>query len=428
MKMNEENLQRPEQASELPAETPTIPLREMIGAALMFAAAYFYVLMLDAPDWLPVPALLLVGITELVHWEKKRTWESFVWLGCFLCACIGGMMPEQGTFVWYGKQIMLFIHIFFVWWVLARSGVLAEGKSGHLLPLDAVNGFFVIPFGNFILRSRTLIRGVRSRLPRREDAKGKPWGWIAGAAILCLALFVGAAELLAAADEGFGALLAGAADWFRFDWDGVVWVRLLFSLPVGAWLFGLIGGARRMTEERLARQRGDVSAALEKLKKVPGGFWTAVIAVFSALYLVFFVVQARYLFGAFTRTLPEGFIVSEYARQGFFELCKVMAVNFALLWLVTRMAAPETAGKRGFLAACIVLLAESMVFAVIALSKLGLYISCFGFTPLRLQSTWLVCVLLAGCGFWMYELLTGRPVFRKWMIFGGVTLSVLCLF
>ena len=421
--MNEENLwERPTE----PAPFSVLP-RELPGAVLCYAAAYCYILYLDNPKWLPLTAALLVGITELLLWNANRSWESFIWLGCFVCACIGGTLRRFG--VWDGAQLALFIHIFFVWWVLARSGKLAEGKSGHLLPLDAVNGFFVIPFGNFFLRLRSLIFAGKALLPKPEAGKKKrPWGWIAGAAVLCLLLFVGAVNLLMEADAGFGALLEGAAEWFRFDWDGIVWVRLLCSLPVGAWLFGLMGGSRRMSGERLARQRGSISEALEKLKKVPAGFWTAVIAVFSALYLVFFVVQARYLFGAFTRTLPEGFIVSEYARQGFFELCKVMAVNFALLWLTTRMVSRETAEQRSFLIACIVLLAESMVFAVIALSKLGLYISCFGFTPLRLQSTWLVCVLLAGCGLWTYTLLTGRPVFRKWMIFGGVTLSVLCLF
>ena len=75
----------------------------------------------------------------------------------------------------------------------------------------------------------------------------------------------------------------------------------------------------------------------------------------------------------------------------------------------------------------LVLLAESMVFAVIAFSKLALYIDCFGFTPLRLQSSWLVCVLFAGCAFWMYNILTGRPVFRKWMFLGGVSLALLSL-
>ncbi len=398
-----------------------------LAAVATYAAAYCYLLWFESrPMMLPVIALLLVAVTELLHRRTARSAESFVWLGCFACACIGGTLTRFD--VWDGMQQSLFIHIFFVWWVLSRSGKLLEGKSGHLLPADALNGLILLPFGNFFLRVRTLLAGLRRLLPARDAERRKRSAWMLLAAALCFCLFVGAARLLMEADTGFLRLAERVAAWFRVGDRGLeVLLRFLFSLPVGAWLFGLIGGAARMPEARLEHQRGRIAAFLERLRKVPGGFWTAVIAVFSVLYLAFFVIQGSYLFGAFTRTLPEGFIVSEYARQGFFELCRVMAVNFALLWLVTRMASPETAGKRGFVWLCVLLLAESMVFAVIAFSKLALYISCFGFTPLRLQSSWLVCVLFAGCGLWIYHIFTGRPAFRKWMIFGAVSLSVLCL-
>ena len=57
----------------------------------------------------------------------------------------------------------------------------------------------------------------------------------------------------------------------------------------------------------------------------------------------------------------------------------------------------------------------------------ALYIDCFGFTPKRLQSTWLVCVLLFGSACALYTHLTGRKSMRIWMIFGAVTLALLCI-
>ena len=39
-----------------------------------------------------------------------------------------------------------------------------------------------------------------------------------------------------------------------------------------------------------------------------------------------------------------------------------------------------------------------------------------------------VSTLLAGCALWAWSLLTGRPAFRKWMIFGALSLSLLCLY
>ena len=177
-----------------------------------------------------------------------------------------------------------------------------------------------------------------------------------------------------------------------------------------------------------AARGGTVCRAVEQLRRVPGAVWTVALGVFLALYVLFFCVQGTYLFGAFRRQLPDGFTVAVYARQGFFELCGVMALNFALLWLVTRTGERRAREDRVLLWMCMALLAAGTLFAVVALSKLGLYISCFGFTPRRLQSTWLVCVLLFGCAASGYSLLTGKKSFRAWMILGAVTLALLSVY
>lgn len=159
---------------------------------------------------------------------------------------------------------------------------------------------------------------------------------------------------------------------------------------------------------------------LPKLRLVPSQVWTVCMAAFAGLYLLFFAVQFRYLFGAFTRTLPEGFIVSQYAREGFFELCRVMGINFSLLYLVSRSGTRPIREDKAQQIFCTLLLAAGMVFAVIAFSKLGLYISCFGFTPKRLQSCWLVLVLFAGSAACLYSLWSGKKELQSLDdVFGG---------
>ena len=367
----------------------------------------------------------IVAVTELLNRKRKPAAESFVWLGCFvLCAVRIAFNRYFGT-VWSESQVYLFVHIFCVWWVLSRSGMLLEGRSGRFLPADALNGFVRFPFGNFFLRIRTAATLFSERNRRRGGAgRGIWWSVLAGG--LCLGLFLWAANLLTDADEGFGGLLKGFLDRLRPDF-GDFWLYFFLSLPVGCWLFGLMAGSARCDGTELERQRGRLLAFLGSIRRVPAGLWVAVTGAFSALYLAFFFVQGSYLFGAFTRALPEGFIVSQYARQGFFELCKVIAVNFSVLWLVTRMADGKARGNRLFLTVCLVFLIESMLFAVIAFSKLALYISCFGFTPLRVQSTWLVCVLFAGCVMWTVNLLTEKPLFRSWMFLGAISLALLVM-
>ncbi len=381
----------------------------------------------DGPGWLLSFVIAFVALTEWLYRETPRPRESWVWLGCV--AVLTAALALHRCHAWEEDVVvLLFLHIFAVWWVLSRGGRLAEGESGHLLPLDALNGFVVFPFKHFFLRVRCAWAGL-TRLGRGgKRIKAATIGWSAAAVVLGLLLFLKAARLLQEADSGFDLAISGLLDWLdKLSWK-IDWALLLLSLPVGAYVFGLVAGSARENPEAVRARGTRLTWWLRTLRKVPAAVFAVLMAAFALLYLAFFILQARYLFGAFTRTLPEGFVVAEYARQGFFELCRVMAVNFALLWLAARLPARSLRESRVLRAFAALLLAESLLFAVIAASKLGLYIDCFGFTPLRLQSMWLVTVLAAGCVCALVTLSSGKKSFRVWMIFGAVTLCLLCLY
>lgn len=402
--------------------------KELIAALLSYLAAYIYVAAPFGGElelWLLVFTAFYFALVEYLCASCRRVWESWVWLGCMLSAvCSYVFSPCE---VWGKSATFIFANIFAVWWTMSRAGVLLDGESGHFLPFDALNGFVLLPFGNFFLRVRTWWH-FASR-PRREGKKLNTSALIGSmiAVLLALLLLLSALEHLSGADAGFGTLVGNITGFFTNNVNLVnFFFKLLVSLPVGAYIFGLISGSMRLSPERITERRGFLESLLGQLRIVPARIWSICLAVFIAVYAVFFVMQGGYIFGAFSRTLPEGMTVAQYARQGFFELCRVMALNFVLLWLVTRMSAQPVRERRLSLALCLALLAESILFAVVALSKLALYIDCFGFTPLRLESTWLASVLLAGCVAAAYSLITGRRSCRAWMIFGAVTLSALC--
>ena len=402
--------------------------KELIAALLSYLAAYIYVAAPFGGElelWLLVFTAFYFALVEYLCASRRRVWESWVWLGCMLSAvCSYVFSPCE---VWGKSATFIFANIFAVWWTMSRAGVLLDGESGHFLPFDALNGFVLLPFGNFFLRVRTWWH-FASR-PRREGKKLNTSALVGSiiAVLLALLLLLSALEHLCDADAGFGTLVGNITGFFTNNVNLVdFFFKLLVSLPVGAYIFGLISGSMRLSPQRITERRGFLESLLGQLRIVPARVWSMCLAVFITVYAVFFVMQGGYIFGAFSRTLPEGMTVAQYARQGFFELCRVMALNFMLLWLVTRMSAQPVRERRLSLALCLALLAESILFAVVALSKLALYIDCFGFTPLRLESTWLASVLLAGCVAAAYSLITGRRSCRAWMIFGAVTLSALC--
>ena len=408
--------------------------REIWSALAMYFAAYLYIdriffHSIDGMDsggvWLAVFTLLIIGMTEALHWKKPRPAESWIWLGCLALIEIG-VLAQRST-VWNSGQSMLFLHLAFVWWVLSRSGALFEGRTGRLLPADAVFGFFITPFANFFLRIRCLFFGVRQLKPKQKRTKPETVGWSVFAVVLAAVFFVIAFKLLAGADTHFRTALARFLKSFTFRWEGFddFIGTFLFSLPVGAWLFGLIAGTGRIRNEDKAAHVKGIDDFLAAIRKVPTVVWVGLTAGFCVLYAVFFALHTPYLLGAFTRNLPTGYTLSRYARQGFFELCKLMAVNFALLWIITRMSRETVWTHKGLKIISLILLAESLLFAVIAASKLWLYIDCFGFTPLRLQSAWLICSLAFGCLCAIWSILRKRQTFRAWVIFSAVTLTAL---
>ena len=441
--MNENKLEA--QTAAGASSAPNLPLRkpffanfrEKTAAFVMYLAAYLYVYPilhweLRTEQFLAgvgIFTALFAALTELIHWKRKRSSESWVWLGCL--GVIAVCTVIQHDRVWGLGWSLLFLHCFAVWWVLSRSGCLAEGETGHLLPLDGLNGFIIFPFKHFFLRIRTVFHTfLQLHRQRKKGAKTETVIWTVLSLGAACALFVLAFCLLMAADDNFAHLFSGVADFFQRItlWDDNTVLLFFLSLPVGAYLFGLIAGTGREDREKL-RQRGEMLAGLlGRLRKVPNLVWTVLLGAFSLLYLAFFAVQGQYLFGAFTRTLPEGFIAAEYARQGFFELCRVMAVNFALLWLVTRLSQRPVRENRPALVLSLLLLAESILLAAVAFSKLALYISCFGFTPLRFQSAWLICVLFFGCVCAGYTLVTGRKSFKIWFLAAAVSLTALYFF
>lgn len=361
---------------------------ELICALLLYPAAYIYIVVFGSHHdrlWFGVFVLLFIAITELLNRGRPHPKESWVWLGCMV------LMSACVTFGWgrvwdYGLTMVL-IHPLAVWWLLRRNR-------------------------------------------DRGNSRGSRWaGLLAVAAALVLLGW--AATSLTQADEGFERLTLDVLRLFRFDWGGNVDTyifRFIASIPVGAWLFGLMAGSARLEQDRLRTQAEAVNGFLPRLRLVPNRVWTVCMAAFAGLYLLFFVVQFRYLFGAFTRSLPEGFIVSQYAREGFFELCRVMGINFSLLYLVSRSGAKPIREDKVQRIFCTLLLAAGMVFAVIALSKLGLYISCFGFTPKRLQSCWLALVLFAGCVACLVSIWSRKKSFRAWMMFAAISLTLLHLY
>nr|MCR4689105.1 DUF4173 domain-containing protein [Saccharofermentans sp.] len=81
---------------------------------------------------------------------------------------------------------------------------------------------------------------------------------------------------------------------------------------------------------------------------------------------------------------------SHYAREGFFELVGIMVVNMFVYLAILLFGKTGSNGQFARPAKILVslLMAESIIFAIVAISKLGLYYSIYGYTPKRVLAIW----------------------------------------
>ena len=114
------------------------------------------------------------------------------------------------------------------------------------------------------------------------------------------------------------------------------------------------------------------------------------VGMLLTLYVVYAIFQFAYLTGL--KGLPEGLTYSQYAVQGFGELCAVSIINIGVYALFSTAAEEDTALRR-FLAG---LMLSAFVLLMCAAFRLYMYIDAYGLTLRRILSAWfMVCILAA---------------------------------
>lgn len=365
--------------------------------------------------------------------------ENWFWMICTLVmaiASVAGRCRATGTLVFWA------LHGTAAYWVLCRSGMLTENCTGPFFAWDVFDALVIAPFGGFFARIQTvagsLENAIRSIGQQRRDRKTDYRALAISAVLVLLALpvLLTAGRLLGQVDAAFAGFWEQLEQFLCFRWPQLPdWLaeaagefggRLLVSLPVGAYLYGLVSARNRRQKTTVNARTARAEA--EKARIAPAAGMNVIFALFCALYAIFFLFQAGHLFSAFVGVVPGASTASEYAREGFFQLCQVMAINFGLLLAAAKLSRIPLRQNRQLKAFSVLLMAESLLLAVTAASRLWLYIDRFGFTPRRLLSSWAVLVLAAGCVLAIASLHKPCRAVQKWIWFAAGSFALLCLY
>ena len=354
---------------------------------------------------------------------RKGSRETWFWALCWLVQGLALTAYACHTDVLRIWQPMVW-HMTAVYYVLCRTGMQAAGKTNAMVVLDGLSGVFILPWTNILLRLRALWEALRGWVQRREHSRRRMWEALAGV-VLAVVLVWFAAGQLAAADEAFGDLVERLLRPLRWDWDFFDTAALVLSIPVGMWLFGLVGGSLRrqappLTEEGFYR-------ALGRAPRLPGLTANLAVGALCAVYALFFGVQCGEFAAALGAPVPlEAVEASRFAVGGFWELCRVLVLDFAVL-AALHFLSPAPVDRPGRRRGLLTLFcAFGLGFVGLAAAKLGVYIRLWGLTPRRITSVWCLAVLGLAAVLALLRLWRKLPAVRIWVLAAAVSFCVLC--
>ncbi len=328
---------------------------------------------------------MLFGAIVLVYAKAKRmelSKESWFWFA---------LLQATGItyFIWPLDYLEFYRAIFLfgsaVYWCAALFGTLLENKTSNYIFIDIINSLFVIPFRNFALYFKS-VKVFSS--PKESHEKSKTWLYILFGLVLCIPALAILLPLLLQADSGnFYIVLKDFSDFLEklFSDDLAIYFwDFILSIPVFLYLCGLIAGsAHKRYTTQFTKEKTNATA--QSLKVIPEVSIYVLMAVVIAFYTLFIVCQIPYFFSAFAGMRPQGYeVYSEYARDGFFQLCTIAAINLAFLigaHLLTRKQEGKNSLYKIFtVATCFI----TILLLITAFSKMALYIGAYGLSAKRI--------------------------------------------
>lgn len=441
---------QPETEGKPPSFWQSLPRRRVFlaAAAASYLYGYYYVQRslpgLNA-DWSArvfwplFAAAFLLGVSAFAQaLGRAGSRNARFWAFCWLAQSAALALWNPHGSDWDIWQVLAW-HLTAVYWVLARTGMQAAGKANAMILLDGVAGLITLPFGQFFLRLRIMwgavsaaVGGWRAKTGASiSNAMRRRAAELAFGVLLAAGLALLAAGELRGADANFAALLD---QWRRFfHWPAfgqafweeafrqVFW--FCFSLPVSAWLFGLAGGAlRRQTPPVTEQKAYELLGLAPRLPALTGQI---AVAGLCGVYALFFAVQLAEYAAALGLPLAPA-VASGFAVEGFWSLCRVLVLNFAVLATVHFFGArpADAPGRQRVLLAAFGVF--GLGFAVLAAVKLGVYTELYGLTPRRILSAWVITVLLLGCVLAGVRLFRRIPAARILIAALALSFSLLC--
>jgi len=325
---------------------------------------------------------------SFVYMSKSGYRQNVKSLVCLILAalCSVQFLLFDNQFISYLN--LVFLTGLFIYWICLSTGRHMDKKLSVYMIGDGVKQVIYMPFMNF----SCCAVGIKKYFSGQREGRGIIAALVG--VLIFLPLLAAVVNLLVSADRAFENFIDEFCGLINFFTLTIYIRQFIFGIPVAFYLYGLLyGNILGRHDEKVTARTFDRAANF--IKVAPRLTIYGALTAFNIVYLVFFAVQAAYLFSAFGGTLPEAFTYAEYARRGFFELCAVAGINLVVL-TISYMTIKREAGEEpmALRAEIVIISVFTMLLIATALSKMAMYISAYGLTQLRVFTSWFMILLL----------------------------------
>lgn len=230
------------------------------------------------------------------------------------------------------------------------------------------------------------------------------------------------AILLAGADKGVYELMRNLSRMLTDNVMSTVF-QVLLAFPTGCLIFGMM---RADAVQKLYPLPSDVyyHEKFSKAAIIPQSAVFAGVTPICALYIIYVISQSNYFINAFLGRLPSDMGYSEYARRGFFELCTIAVINFAVILSMLAFSKKKDGKPSAALKVYTCVMSGLTLFIIsTAIAKMFMYIGEYGLTRLRLYTSWFMVLLAV-----IFAVLIIRAFVPKFRTSAAISAAFIVLF
>ena len=360
---------------------PPVPVRDRV-LAFTFLTLGYLVCRFEIHDY-PLLGLLygliLYGLT-LWHFHGQPGRRALGLGAVGLLFLLSHLLTDNGPVRFFARWLAVLL---WGYGVYCAGGNSQEERLGDMLVPEFFKANVLMPFSRLGAFFAATLSGGRKN-------------WIKTALLILLGLGLALVPLLLVVnllqyDAAFNRLLSSI---LSEDLPEFVFRRLLYlmlAVAMGTLLMSALAGSRDHDLPRVL-DRESWTAFRLRSRFLPLVVSGAMLIPLLLVYGLFFFSQWPLYTSAFTGVLPGGYTYADYAREGFFQLCAVCAIN-GVLYLFVSLFTKGRQGPRRVLLTLLCLC--SLILAATAFSKMVLYIRTYGLTPNRVYASWAMALLTA---------------------------------